>query len=146
MLFSIPSLRPNPRFCKPGGTTYCLKYFCFEAWQHGKQNEDFFQSHSSRRHDKYGEYLRWMSVSEVRNPEKPGGASVANDERPYFNNPSIYFLTSAPLPWVKSFPPLKSAPLANFARSLPLRPRPLPPLVQRVMSFLPDQFWLSTKV
>ena len=24
MLFSIPSLRPNPRFCKPCGTTYCL--------------------------------------------------------------------------------------------------------------------------
>ena len=72
--------------------------------------------------------------------KKTREVSVANDERPYFNNPSIYFLTSAPLPRVKSFPPLKSAPLANFARSLPLRPRPLPPLVQRVMSFLPFQF------
>ena len=64
----------------------------------------------------------------------------------YFARPSTYFLMSAPLPRVKSFPPLKSTPFANFVSSLPLLPRPLPPLVQRVISFLPDQLWLSTKV
>ncbi|MCI5644778.1 MAG: hypothetical protein MR305_03530 [Treponema porcinum] len=45
------------------------------AWRHGKQNEDFYQSHSSRRHDKLVGFLRWMSVSEVRNHKKPDIAS-----------------------------------------------------------------------